>query len=230
SFTVATSAGRGGRAGGGGAPGLVVVRAALGASIGGGVPVSVIARGTATGISAAWRGALGSASSRSASGAGGGTVMYVSEVGPDGSGVARGATPSPVSVGVTGASGRCAPSIAGRAPTPVSVGVIGGNGSCAAGASGRRPTPVAVGVLGCAGRCPPRLVGGTRRGAVFGGATRALSCGAGGSGSPIATHWASALIASIRPCTGGGIGRGALGSSAGRGGMLGGAGFIASRA
>jgi hypothetical protein len=38
------------------------------------------------------------------------------------------------------------------------------------------------------------------------------------------------LTASIRPCTGGGIGRGSAGISAGRGATLGGAGRIASRA
>ena len=48
--------------------------------------------------------------------------------------------------------------------------------------------------------------------------------------SPIATHSASALFASMRPVGVGTLGRGSAGTCAGRGGTLGGCGFIASRA
>jgi hypothetical protein len=76
--------------------------------------------------------------------------------------------------------------------------------------------------------------GAVEAGAVEAGAIEAAAAEPGsapnGAVSPIATHSASALIASIRPWTGGGTGRGSAGISAGRGATLGGGGRIASRA
>ena len=86
----------------------------------------------------------------------------------------------------------------------------------------------APGTLGDFGRIPPAtggIDGTVNLGPAFGPSSLVSV-----DRSPITTHSASALTASIRPVGAGGVGRGSAGISAGRGATLGGAGFICSRA
>src|SRR5690349_13254873 len=112
----------------------------------------------------------------------------------------------------------------GRGPVEVR---SSGAGGCAA-----TPVPsVVIGVLDATGALA--VLGrtlGTDAAMNVGAASGGGAIEAASSVGPIATHSASALTASIRPWGGGGTGRGSSGTCAGRGGMLGGGGRIASRA
>jgi len=153
------------------------------------------------GVWAANAGGVGAANIDDVVGAGGVTATIVSEVGPASIGAAAAIVCEPPEVSA-GSPRRSAPR---GASTGWGIGVGAGARAAIDGITNRGPA-----------------LGGTVGDAAAGGSTAGAS--------PIATHSASALTASIRPCGAGGIGRGAAGISAGRGEMLGGAGFIASRA
>jgi hypothetical protein len=104
----------------------------------------------------------------------------------------------------------------------ISGGVLGVRGRGSGGVLGvRARSPAAPGIRGTMNFLP-LAVSETGRGAP--------DVSRSAAGSPRTTHSASAFAASIRPPTAGTTGRGSDGTSAGRGGTLGGAGFIASRA